>query len=135
MKPFKINRNTWHYKLNKNFFNECQYSMERNWEPRHNNFCSYWRATMFRAMFVAMLSVFICAVLFVLGDAVYRYPLDALKVVGVVVAIFALGFGGAFVGIHLYDRKDKRANKPDSLFVQRYKTYKSKVCPMVEYDS
>jgi hypothetical protein len=32
MKPFKINRDSWHYKLNRSFFNEYEHSMERNWD-------------------------------------------------------------------------------------------------------
>lgn len=135
MKPFKINRNSWHYKLNKNFFNECQYSMERNWEPRHNNFCSYWRATMIRSVFATFLIAFVCSLFYFLGNAVYYYPFEVMKVAGIVFAIFALGGCIAFFGVYFDDRKRENAKKPDSLIVQRYKVYKSKVCPMVEYDS
>ena len=135
MKPFKINRNTWHYKLNKNFFNEYQYSMQRNWEPRHNNFCSYWRATMIRSVFAAFLVSLVCVGVYMLGNVVYYYPSETLKVVGIVTAMFATIFFIIMIALYLDDRKDKRADKPDSLFVQRYKAYKSKVCPMVEYDS
>lgn len=135
MKPFKIKRNTWHYKLNKHFFNEYQYSMDRNWEPRHNNFCSYWRVTMFRLMFAAFLTALIASLLFGLGTAIYYYPFEALKVVGIVSTVFIGLFSITFCALYLDERKKDKASKPDSLFVQRYKAYKSKVCPMVEYDS
>lgn len=134
MKPFKVNRNSWHYKLNKNFFNEYQYTMGHNWEPRHNNFCSYWRVTMIRSVFAVFLTAFICAVLYTLGSSVYYYPMEALKVVGMLIATFAGLFAILFVAFHFDRRKYKNADKPDSLFVQRYKAYKSKVCPSVEYD-
>ena len=152
MKPFKINRNSWHYKMNTIFFNEYQYSMERNWEPRHNNFCSYWRATFFRIVFITMFASFIFAllsmmVLFITMFASFIFdllsmmvlgtianPMAALAVLGVILAIIALIVGGvlAHTGYTAYAKKN--ADKPDSLFVQRYKAYKSKVCPMVEYD-
>lgn len=134
MKPFKVNRDSWHYKLNKNFFNEYQYSMDRNWEPRHNNFCSYWRVTMLRSVFAVFLTTFICAVLYTLGSGVYYYPMDALKIVGMLVATLVGLFVIFSVAFYFEGRKYKNADKPDSLFVQRYKAYKSKVCPSVEYD-
>ena len=59
MKPFVINRNSWHYKLNRKFMNEygwSDYRMEDQWEPRHNDFCSYWRATIFRMIGVAFVA-------------------------------------------------------------------------------
>lgn len=134
MKPFKINRNSWHYKMNTIFFNEYQYSMERNWEPRHNNFCSYWRATFFRIVFITMFASFIFALLSMMVLGTIANPMAALSVLGVILAIIALIVGGvlAHTGYTAYAKKYE--DKPDSLFVQRYKTYKSKVCPMVEYD-
>jgi hypothetical protein len=135
MKPFKINRNSWHYKLNQNFFNDHQHHMEY-WEDKHNNFCSYWRATMFRFVFALAAATFIFAVSVMIGAAIYQDPLKALITVGSVVGIFS-AVGGIFAfSMYLDDRKRKRKNEdiPDSLFVAKYKSYKSKVCPMVEYD-
>jgi hypothetical protein len=135
MKPFKINRNSWHYKLNQNFLNDRQYHMEY-WEDKHNNFCSYWRATMFRLVFASAAAVFILLMLFVIGDVIYQNPWDALIIVGSVVGIFS-AVGGIFAfSMYLDERKSKRNYEdiPDSLFVAKYKSYKSKVCPMVEYD-
>jgi hypothetical protein len=135
MKPFKINRNSWHYKLNQNLLNDHQDHMEY-WEDKHNNFCSYWRATMFRLVFASAAAVFILLMLFVIGDVIYQNPLEALISIS-----SAFGLCLALVGIfafsmYLDDRKRKRKNEdiPDSLFVAKYKSYKSKVCPMVEYD-
>lgn len=133
MKPFKINRNSWHYKLNQNFFNNYQYSMEYNWEPRHNNFCAYWRATMFRVIWAIALTVFAGLFLFVTGNAVYEHPIDFLIIIGSIIGIIAFAVAVTSVGYWLQKREKKEV--PESLFVQRYKAYKSKVCPMVEYDS
>lgn len=134
MKPFKINRKSWHYKMNTIFFNEYQYSMERNWEPRHNNFCSYWRATFFRIVFITMIASFIFALLSMMVLGTIANPMAALTVLGVILAIiaFIVIFVLAHTGYTAYVKKN--ADKPDSLFVQRYKAHKSKICPMVEYD-
>ena len=135
MKPFKINRNSWHYKLNQNFFNDHQYHMER-WEDKHNNFCSYWRATMFRFVFASAGAAFILLVLSMIGAGIYQDPLKALIIVGSTVGLFSAVFGIFLFSMYLDERKSKRNYEdiPDSLFVAKYKSYKSKVCPMVEYD-
>lgn len=132
MKPFKINRDSWHYELNKNFFNES--SMKYDWEPKHNNFCDYWRATMFRVLFAALLISVVGFMLIILGVGVYRYPLESAFIVGGTLGVCATLFGFFVIGEFLINRKNVNANKPDSLFMQKYKAHKSKICPMVEYD-
>jgi lipopolysaccharide/colanic/teichoic acid biosynthesis glycosyltransferase len=135
LKPFKINRNSWHYKLNQNFFNDRQYYME-SWEDKHDNFCSYWRVTMFRLVFALAGAVFILLVLSMIGAGIYQDPLKALIIVGSTVGILSAVFGIFLFSMYLDERKSKRNYEdiPDSLFVAKYKSYKSKVCPMVEYD-
>lgn len=132
MKPFKINRNSWHYKLNKNFVNET--NMRYDWEPKHNNFCSYWRATMFRVFFVTIMSIGIGFLLIMLGVGAYNNPLAAVGVIGSLLGFFVVIVGIAFVVDLFSNRKKANADKPQSLFVQKYKAHKSKICPMVEYD-
>jgi hypothetical protein len=132
MKPFKINRNSWHYKLNKNFFNES--NMQYDWEPKHNNFCSYWRATMFRVLFVTILAIGVGGLLTMLGVVAYLEPLRFAIVVGSVLGLIVTIFGIAVIAVFIDHRKKANADKPDSLFVQKYKAHKSKICPMVEYD-
>ena len=132
MKPFKINRNSWHYKLNQNFFNNYQYSMEYNWEPRHNNFCSYWRATMLRVIWAIILTFFAGSFLFVTGNIIYEHPIDFLIIIGSIIGMIAFAVAVTSVGYWLQKREKKEV--PESLFVQRYKAYKSKVCPGVEYE-
>jgi succinate-acetate transporter protein len=105
-----------------------------HWEDKHNNFCSYWRVTMFRLVFASAAAVFILLMLFVIGDVIYQNPLKALIIVGSVVGIFSAVFGIFLFSMYLDERKSKRNYEPDSLFVAKYKSYKSKVCPMVEYD-
>lgn len=132
MKPFKINRDSWHYKLNKNFFNDQ--SMQYHWEPKHNNFCSYWRATMFRLLFGAALSLIVITMFTMLGIGLYLEPIGVLVGFALVVGILVIPMGGFFLAEFLKNRNKAKSDKPDSLFVQKYKMHKSKICPMVEYN-
>jgi hypothetical protein len=141
MKPFKVNRDSWHYKLNKHFLNDRgdnEYYMQDYWERKHNNFCAYWRVTMFRLVVAMFGSAIILMLLFGLGQAIYQNPWDTFvvvgSVVGVVLAFGTIGVCGMLLSEYLEKRKYQNKEVPDSLFVAKYKSYKSKVCPMVEYD-
>ncbi len=141
MKPFKVNRNSWHYRLNQHFFNErgnSEYYMQYDWEQRHNNFCAYWRVTMFRFVTAIAFTAGILSFLFVIGVVVYQHPWDTFVVVGsavgAILAFSTVGLCGMFLSEYFEKRKYQNKEVPDSLFVAKYKSYKSKVCPMVEYD-
>ncbi len=143
MKPFRVNRNAWHYKLNKHFLNERgdnHYYMEDRWEPQHNNFCSYWRVTMLRLLAAAVIVVCVVSLLLAVGFIIYENPWEAAKTVAAAIAFIVsiVATAAAIAGFsHLRDvHRAKAQNKqsPDSIFVMRYKAYKSKICPMVEYD-
>jgi hypothetical protein len=137
MKSFKINRNSWHYKFNKNFMNEyglTDYSMQNNWEPRHSDFCSYWRATVFRAIWASVLLFFAGLIIFAAGIGTYNNPVAALSIVlgGILFIGTVILF---FFGIEkLKARNKSKVNEPESLLMQKYRAHKSKICPMVEYD-
>ena len=130
MKPFKINRNTWHYKLNQKFMNNdgwTDYIMQKYWEPRHRDFCSYWRATIGRLLALAFFITTVFTGLLAVGNLVYMYPMAALWFVLVII--------GTVVGLLLISNrlKSRKQNQPEGLVSQRYRAYKSKVCPIVEY--
>lgn len=133
MKPFKINRNSWHYKLNQKFMNDQNddWSMQRYWEPRHRDFCSYWRATVGRviAFNLAVAAIFLLIVGF--AHLVVYYPIDLLIAVAVIIGIFAV-----IVMIALAEEavKGRKKNQPEGLISQRVRAYKSRVCPIVEYE-
>ena len=54
-----------------------------------------------------------------------------MVVVGLVIGIIGGAIGFALIMTKWENRKP--SEKPDSLFVTKYKSYKSKVCPSVEY--
>jgi len=133
MKPFVIDRNSWHYKFNKSFFNNDDYCMERRWEPKHNNFCSYWRATAFRMLFAGLISALVISLLAIMGLATYNDPIGVATFVGSIAGLFSVVVAIIAVSVYLDDRKKANADKPDSLFVQKYKAHKAKICPSVEF--
>lgn len=132
MKTFKINRNSWHYWINKNVFNEDERWMQQ-WEDNHSNFCSYWRATVFRLAWVAIVAAFVLTLLGILAVVSYLHPIQVLSVVLVSCAIIA-----SLVGVvitHEYFKERKPANQePKTLIGKQYATYKSKICPTVEFN-
>lgn len=139
MKPFKVNRNSWHYKFNRYWFNEYSsndWAMENVWEQKHNNFCAYWRATVLRIVVTSVLAFGLSVFLFLVGNIVYDNPWKTLQVIGGTLAGAAV-FIGIVTAAAYADHRVKTRQKtdaPDSLIVAKYKSYKSKVCPMVEYD-
>lgn len=127
MKPFKIKKNSWHYKLNANFMPDN--SMER-WEYYHSDFCSYWRATIGRLILAAFVIVVGVLLGCMIGLAFYLDPVTSLSVVGGIILI--IGASAFFAWFST--RNHHNPSKPDSLFMQKYKAHKEKICLMVEYE-
>jgi hypothetical protein len=133
MKPFKINRNSWHYNLNKHFFNENSFWMERTWEPRHANFCSYWRATVFRLLFATALIVIISIALSMLAYAFYAHTGQTLLTIGGTILILAVVIGVPVMLVTGVERIKNSESAKNSIVLQRIRNHKSKICPSVEY--
>ena len=138
MKPFRINRKSWHYQLNRYFFNHYTDWMSQ-WEARHNNFCSYWRATLFRSIFATLLAAICIIILTALGISIYKNPIEFAMALALVVTSLTVIFGGATLIRYSIERFKNRSTaetteKPEGLFAQRYRAYKSRICPMIEYD-
>ena len=131
MKPFKINRNSWHYWLNQHMLNQNEYHMEK-WEAKHSNFCSYWRATLFRVVWSVICGVVLLTMLGMMLVAVYMNPLQALYVVLVAAAIIASIIGCVLANEYFEDRKEANL-EPKTLIGKQYAAYKSKICPSVEF--
>ena len=133
MKPFVINRDSWHYKLNKNFNNDYNHYM-KSWEDKRSNFCSYWRATMFRVIGVFIMSLIAVIILATIGTVIYYEPVTALIVVGPIIGIIAAIALIVFISEKIkYKKKPVDKLKPESLIVQKYRAHKSKICPTVDF--
>lgn len=123
MKDFSINRNSWHYRLNAGFLNS--YTNDY-WESKHGDFCSYWRSTFAKILLVS----FILMLTIVLCFAVYKDP------IGFLAAIFAIIMTVVTIASVslLYDYITKKYNhKEDSLFIQKYKSHKLRICSRAVY--
>lgn len=132
MKPFKIKRDSWHYKLNHRFLNSYEYNMGR-WEEDHADFCSYWRATFFRmigaTLGVLIVGVPVTAFLYLLFTA----PMATLGAVAFVTAIFAFATA-VFVGVSALQKwKRGRAHREPGLIGTKYMSWKGRYCPQAEY--
>jgi hypothetical protein len=106
--------------------------METWWEPRHNNFCAYWRATIFRVIFAGFFALFVFSFLSLVGSGVYQHPIEALMIFGGFIGVIAFIVLVFFVLEKLKKRKYDN-DKPESLLVQKYRAHKSKICPMVDF--
>ena len=128
MKPFKINRDSWHYRMNKLFMNEYEYDMS-TWEYRRNNFCSYWRATAIRLVAIVVCVAIVISFVISAVTVFIIAPVQAGLTVLLIAAVFSV------LGLIAY-LSNRRSNtkEPTSLFAQRYRAYKSRICPMIEYE-
>ena len=135
MKPFRINRNSWHYKMNRKMthLGDSQYYMEDTWEPKHSNFCSYWRTTAFKLVWLGFMTFGIAGLFYGIATAIYANPIVALKVTGSIIAIIAVIIALLFLFSGISKMNEKVA-KSNSLFVQKYRAQKSKICPTVEFE-
>lgn len=137
MKPFAINRASWHYKLNRHFFNNYVNWMEQ-WERKHADFCSYWRATMFRVMWVMLITIVVSTLLGIIGYNLIFNTWATLAGFFSVVALLLVAFTIAaipFVVVYLAKKTSgKLADQPPGLFRAKYRAWKAKVCPGVDYN-
>jgi hypothetical protein len=135
MKPFRINRNSWHYKLNRRMalHGDSQYYMEDEWEPKYSNFCSYWRTTTFKLVWLSIVTFGIIGLFYTLAMAIYTNPILALKITGALIAVNVsiIAFVFLFAGI---SKMNETVAKSNSLFVQKYRAQKSKICTDVEFE-
>lgn len=107
--------------------------MDRVWEPRHNNFCSYWRATVFRLLFVLLLLGISSLALSALGYYIYSNTSEAVITIGAVIAGAAVMIGVPILLILTADKIKHSSTVQNSIVLQRIRNHKSKICPSVEY--
>ena len=135
MKPFVINRSSWHYKFNKFMVtrNNTFAAMKHLWEPKHSDFCSYWRATILHIIAAIFISALILIFMIAVILAIYLEPVAVAIGTGVVIVGIASGIGIVYLTEKLKNRS-KNTKKNESLIMQKYRAHKSKICPMVEFE-
>jgi hypothetical protein len=108
--------------------------MERTWEPRHNNFCSYWRATVFRLLFATLLVAMVTTALGGLGYYIYANTSEAVITLGAIIAAAAVLIGTPILLMVTADKIKQSETIQRSIIMQRIRNHKSKICPSVEYE-
>lgn len=148
MDNFKVNENSWHYKL----------VFGKRWDMYHdryvakslmpNNFCAYWRAVVFASL-PYIFGGF--AMLVALGMLVYVFVTNpyeaAMGFGGVLIAaaiIISLIIGASKIHERIKDKRSEKARailngekleeKQPGLLMTRILSWKKKICPAVEYE-
>ena len=132
MKPFVIDRNSWHYKMNLAMTDRSI----RGWEAEHNNFCAYWRTTLVKIAAISAAMALVCLILYGIGTAAWANPMKALEVILIIIAVFCVIIGLSACVYYFMEYRNKKKNTPieeRSIFVQKLYTSKQKICPMVEF--
>ena len=151
MKTFSVNKNSWHYKMNLEMCLTNEMLKRDNYAEKYvqskDNFCSYWRMTLFSmfkiAVIFAGIAVLLFGILFVLyniGHAFIYNLSTALVLTGILIGFLAFVIGIAFVSDWITKRKRIKLNKilhgghtETSLAKAKYSSWKNGVCVKVEF--
>jgi hypothetical protein len=104
-----------------------------------NNFCAYWRMTFLHFLLAAFLTCGAGILLGMLAVTAYNTPIQFGIVTGIVILIISTIIGLIALTHYLSDAAENRRvykeknNIPDGIVVTKYKSWKSKICPRVEY--
>jgi hypothetical protein len=133
MNKFVVKHDSWHYRFLKFW--------DVKWWQLPDDFCSYWRMVMVRGLISFVLVSFVVAIVGGLGYGVYSNPLGVAFGTLLLASVLATSFGVVYAGYGIYKLFKKGKNKlsetvetSDNLFVTKYKSWKDKYCPMVEYE-
>lgn len=150
MKEFKLNKNSWHFKLATKFGGLDKHDTE-------TNICRYfWKGIVLGSAFITFLAGVASGVLFILGGVVYHWYL--LFTTGVLESGVVISLGLALVAgivyickVYLEHRSDKRRAlarakreaesagtyvEPEPGFVKQvYTSFKQKTCHKIVFES
>jgi len=135
MKPYVINKNSWHYKM---------ISKGQHWDGylshrAPKDFCSYWRKVISKVL--GIMFVVAMATTFVVFFG-YNIYLDPIPVIGGIFSAIVLLAGTLFTAIGIDKLKEKKRKrdykvefegKQEGLIAMKYRSWKEKTCPMVEF--
>ena len=151
MKSFSVNTNSWHYKLNIRMTKTNDMLSQGNNAEKYvkskDNFCSYWRMTLWSMFKISVALSFVAAIAIMLLYFVYLYGYalifntgEALIGTGVVITTIAMIVGFVVLGTTLDARKRKKLKKileegetETSLAKAKYSTWKDGICIPVEF--
>lgn len=128
MNTFKVRKDSWHYQFI-NVVGFDKYEIQRR-----KDFCSYWRLFL-RASLLVLLTV--ALILFFVGGFIFILATETVSVVVslvVLAVLVALIVGLLLLVEKIQDfSKEAMSGESTSLIATKYKSFKGKVCPLVEY--
>jgi hypothetical protein len=150
IKPFIVDKNSWHYKLNLKMLKSSSiFAYDSHAElyiKTRDNFCKYWRLTainIFKLIlaftFLLIMLAAVGIVLFGIGLAFYTDAFVTLAIGGAATAVIAAAFGTAFLIDYSTKRKKNavrqllNSDNKQGLLVTKYTSWKQKICPTVEF--
>jgi hypothetical protein len=151
MKPFSVNKQSWHYKMNtemcKTNDSLKQYGYAEKFVQSKDNFCSYWRMTLFSIFkvlvvvtFVLMVASLILFVLYNIGSAFIYNTAAAFVTTGVVLSLFVFSICIALLSSWFGKRRSEKLQKilhngetETSLAKTKYSSWKNGICLPVEF--
>lgn len=151
MKTFRVNTNSWHYRLNMRMCKTNERLSELEAAERFvrskDTICSYWQLTAWSVFKVAVIASFSIAVIGMILSLVYLFvhalvtaTAYTLLWTGITIGSFVLLVGIIALGAALDNRKRKKLNKilvegetESSLAAARYSSWRSKVCVPLEF--
>lgn len=138
MDSYKVPRNRWDYR----FISFMRSLRGPGTMDDLTNFCDYWRAFIVESLLVLLLG-FVSLTLVVctfsaLGWIFFTYTegsifIELAKLGWMFIFLGIIIFGTSAVMYWLEDRKLAVHDKEPSVFVQKYRSWKDKVCPQLEY--
>jgi fatty acid desaturase len=146
MDKFLVKPDSWHYKLvEEHVTDKYPYDLREKAMPK--DFCSYWRRVVIESLKTGMMvALFVAAIAFLLsciGYVFYALIFDFSGAGSAILIVIAL-FASILFFVELPDiiryRRINKLKQTDSektttnIFVQRYKSWKGKFCPSIEYE-
>lgn len=151
MKPFSVNKNSWHYKMNvemcKTNDSLKQWDYADKFVQSKDNFCSYWRLTffsMFKVLvvvtFVLLVASLILFVLYKMATAFIYNTAAAFATTGVILSLFVFSIGISLLISWFGKRRSEKLQKilhngetETSLAKAKYSSWKNGICMPVEF--
>lgn len=145
METFMVDKNSWHYKLvSEHVTDKYPYDLREKAMPK--DFCSYWRRVVIESLKIGVLiGVGVAALGVVLGGIcfmIYSIFFD-FSGAGFPFLVFFLFVGTVITILSAPDMLRKRkinklkendSTQTNNIFVQRYKAWKGKFCPAIQYE-
>ena len=103
------------------------------------DFCSYWRMTFFSALWLTIFLLGVGLLATAITIQVITAPLVSAIVVGSGLAIVGFIIAMLYLSEYLKDSAERKReyketnNIPDGIITTKYKSWKQKYCPRVEY--